>query len=155
MKNNNQKGISLIEILIVLSVLAGIFSIVIPQFSKTRELQVLKSGVSDILSILNKAQTQTLASVGSSSYGVHFDVGEVVIFKGTAFSAGATDNEVTSLTSPAFISNVTLGGVSENSGSLYFERLSGSPSKDGTVTVATPSFTKIITISPTGSVSVN
>ena len=57
-----------------------IFSIAIPQFSKTRENQVLKSAVNDILSSLNKAQSQTLASADSSSYGVHFQSDKVIIF---------------------------------------------------------------------------
>lgn len=143
------------ELLIVFAVLAVIFSIVIPQFSKIREQQVLKSGVADILSSISKAQNRTLASVDSSSYGVHFTSGSIIIFKGTAFSEGAPDNETINLTSPANISNVTLAGVSASSGELYFSRLSGAPSKSGTVTVSTTNYSKTITVSATGATSTN
>jgi len=155
MKNFYKQGITALEIIIVLAVLAVVFAIVIPQFSKIRENQVLKSTTSDILSNLNKARAQTLASVNSSSYGVHFQSDEVIIFKGTVFSDGDANNETTNIIAPATISNVTLGGVSGNSGDVYFNRLSGSPNQTGTVTVSTPFFSKTITISATGAVSEN
>jgi formate-dependent phosphoribosylglycinamide formyltransferase (GAR transformylase) len=40
--------------------------------------------------------------------------------------------------------------VSSTSGDVYFNRLSGSPSTTGTVTIYSPSFSKVITISATG-----
>jgi hypothetical protein len=120
-----------------------------------RENQALKNAVSDILSSLNKAQSQTLASVNSSSYGVHFQADKVIIFKGTVFSTGDANNETIGLTSPASISNVTLGGVSSTSGDMYFNRLSGAPSTTGTITVSTTSYSKIITVSATGVASSN
>ena len=104
---------------------------------------------------MHSAQSQSLASVDSSEYGVHFKSDQVIIFKGKIFAEGAIDNKVINVVYPASISNVTLGGVSASSGNLYFERLSGAPSKIGTITVLTPSSTKIITISATGATSVN
>ena len=138
------------EILIVLAVLAIVIAATIPQFAKTRENQVLKSGVESILSSIDKARTQTLSSLNSSAYGVRFESDRVIIFKGTVYSAGASDNETIYITTPATITNVTLAGVSGTSGDMYFARLSGSPSKSGTVTITTPSYSKIITISATG-----
>ncbi|MSU44595.1 hypothetical protein EXS45_00170 [Candidatus Nomurabacteria bacterium] len=155
MKHSYQKGISAVELLIVVVVLGIIFAVVIPQFSKTRELQVLKSTVGDILSSLNKAHSQTLASVNSSSYGVHFQSDQVIIFKGIAFSVGASDNEIMGITAGAIISNITFGGVSGISGDVYFNRLSGIPNTTGTITLSTTNYVKIITISATGAMSVN
>lgn len=155
MKNFYNKGISIVELLIVFAVLAVIFSVVIPQFSKIREQQVLKGAVGDILSSLNKAQSQTLASLNSSEYGVHFESGAVIIFKGTVFSDISPDNEIIKIISPAFIFDVTLGGVSGDYGDIFFNHISGVPNKTGTVTVSTSSFSKIITISFTGSASAN
>ena len=143
------------ELLIVLAVLTILVSLVIPQFSRIRENQVLKSGVSDILSSLDKTRGQTLSSLNSSEYGMHFQSDQIIIFKGKVFSPGGSDNESVAITTPASIANVTLGGVSGVSGDLYFNRLSGSPSKTGAITLATPNFSKIITISATGVASVN
>ena len=153
--NHYKRGITTLEILIVLAVLAGMFAIVIPQFSKIRENQVLKNAVSEVISSLNKAQSQTLASLNSSSYGVHFQSDKIIIFKGTVFSAGDINNETINITIPANISNVTLAGISGNSGDVYFNRLSGTPNKTGTITVSTISSSKIIIISATGMASIN
>ncbi|MEI6280770.1 MAG: prepilin-type N-terminal cleavage/methylation domain-containing protein [bacterium] len=155
MIKNYKQGISVIELLVVIAVLGIMFLIIFPQFSKMRENQVLKSTIGDVMSNLNKAKSQTLASMNSSQYGVHFQSDRVIIFKGITFSANDVNNVTTNITTPATISNVTLAGVSGNSGDMYFNRLSGTPDKTGTVTVSTTSFSKIITISATGSMSVN
>lgn len=148
---------TIIEVLVVVAVLGIIFSIVIPQFSKMRENQVLKSGVVDVLSSINKARSQTLASLSSSEYGVHFQTDKVIIFKGTAFSDSDMSNETINLTAPANISNVTINGASGVSGNIYFNRLSGTSSNTGinTITISTTSYSKIITIWATGATSVN
>ena len=149
------RGITIIEALVVIAIIGILVAIVIPQFAKTRENQVLKSAVSDMLSSFSKARSETLSSLNSSEYGVRFESDKVIIFKGKVFSSGAADNETISITTPATIANVTLGGVSAVSGDMYFSRLSGSPSKTGTVTISTASLSKIITISATGVASVN
>jgi len=151
-----RQGITVIELLVVLAVLGIIFSIVIPQFSKMRENQVLKSGVQDILSSLNKARSQTLASLNSSEYGVHFEADKVIIFKGIFFPANDPNNESINIIFPASISNVALvGGVSSLYGEMYFNRLSGSPSKTGTITISTTNYSKVVTISAMGIASVD
>ncbi len=155
MKNRYKQGITAIELLVVIFVLGVLFSIVIPQFSKIRELQVLKSGVEDVLSSIDKARNETLSSLNSSSYGVHFQSDQVIIFKGTVFSSSDANNEIISMISPAGISNITFGGVSSTAGDVYFSRISGSPNTTGTITVSTSSFSKIITISATGVASSN
>lgn len=152
-----RRGMTIIEILVVITVLGIIFSIVIPQFSKMRENQVLKNGVVNVLSSVNKARSQTLASLNSSEYGVHFQSDKVLIFKGTVFSDSDTNNETINLTTPANISNVIINGASGASGDIFFNRLSGVPSNTGinTITISVPSSFKIITISATGVASVN
>ncbi|KKT01029.1 MAG: hypothetical protein UV76_C0003G0005 [Candidatus Nomurabacteria bacterium GW2011_GWA2_43_15] len=155
MINHYKRGMTIVELLVVIAVLGIIFSIVLPQFSKTREMQTQKSAVGDVLSVLERARSQTLASVDSSEYGVRFQSDRVIIFKGKIFSVDDVNNQTINITAPANISNVTLGGISGDSGDMYFNRLSGMPSKTGTVTVSTTSYSKIITISATGASSVN
>lgn len=147
-----RRGITIIEILIVIAVLGIIFSIIIPQFSKMRENQALKNGAQDILSSVNKARSQTLASLNSSEYGVHFQSDKVIIFKGAVFSGGDANNETIDIITPAIISNIALAGGGNE---IYFNRLSGAPSTTGAVTISTSSYSKIITIYATGAVSVD
>ena len=155
MTNYYKKGITALELLLVVAVLGAVFSIVIPQFSKIRELQTLKSGAADILSSINKARSQTLSSLNSLEYGVHFEIAQIIIFQGVNFSTNDINNEIINVISPAGISNVTFNSISDVSGKIYFNRLSGNPNQTGTVTLSTANFSKIITISATGVASVN
>ena len=155
MNNFFKKGITIVELLIIFSVITILLTIVSFQFSKIREKQVLKNALSDTISSINKARAQTLSSLNSSSYGIHFQSDKIIIFKGTIFDNNATNNETINIIAPATISNVTLNGVSANSGDVYFNRLYGVPSQTGTITISTPSFLNTLTISPTGSVSLN
>ena len=150
-----RRGITVMEFMVLFAVLAIIVAIVISQFSQTRELQVLKTAVGDTLSALDKARAETLSYLDSSEYGVGFKSDRIIIFKGKVFSSGATDNETIDIVSPAGISNVTLGGASGSSGDMYFSRLSGMPSKSGTVTILTTSYSRTITISATGMANSN
>ncbi len=155
MKNFRQKGITLMEILVVLAILIFLVSVVLAQFSDIKENQVLKNALEDAASALRDAQSKSLASLDSSEYGVRFESDRVIIFKGKVFSEVASDNQIIDIISPANITDVTLAGVSASSGELYFEKLSGAPSKTGVVTVATPSSEKTITIFATGSVGID
>ena len=155
MINRYKQGITTVELLIVIVVLGIIFSIVFPQFSKIRENQVLKNGVADVLSSINKARSQTLSSLNSSEYGVRFESDKVIIFKGKVFSDVDPTNEIINITMPANITNTTLGGISGISGDMYFNRLSGTPSADGAITLSTTNYSKIITIWATGVASVD
>ena len=154
MKNIYKRGITIIELLVVLAVLGIIISVVTPQFSKIRENQVLKSGVQDVLSSLDKARSQTLASLNSSEYGVRFEADKIIIFKGAGFSS-SSDNEIIDIITPASITNVALGCTPPIPCDIFFNRLSGSPSTTGTVTISTTNYFKIITIWATGVASVN
>ncbi len=150
MINFFKRGITAMELLVVIAVLAIIFAVALPQFSKIRENAVLKDAVNTVLSSIDKAKNQTIASLNSSEYGVRFESDKVIIFKGTAYSAGTSTNEVINITSPASISNVTLAGASSTFGEMYFNRIFNMPSATGTITVLTSSLSKTITIYATG-----
>jgi prepilin-type N-terminal cleavage/methylation domain-containing protein len=149
---NFKKGFTVLEILIVLGIMAILVTIILPSFRTMRSNEVLKATTSEIFSALGKAKSGTLSSVNSSEYGVHFESDLIVIFKGTSYSSSDVNNENISITSPASISAINLTGGAVD---LYFDRLSGAPNKTGTITVSTSSFSKIITISSTGTISMN
>ncbi len=151
MKAPKNNGITVLEILFSIAILVLILAIVIPQFSKIRENQVMKDGVAYVLSSVDKARSQTLDSLNSSEYGVHFTSDKIMIFRGTAYVAWGVV-ETINIISPATISNIALTGGGSD---VYFNRLSGAPSATGTITITSPNFSKVITISATGLASVN
>jgi type II secretory pathway pseudopilin PulG len=148
----DKKGITVLELMAVVVILTIFISIALPQFSKMRENQIIKSATEDVISVINKAKSETLASVDSSEYGIHFQADKIIIFKGKVYSAIDPNNESTDISSPASISGINLTGGVYN---LYFNRLSGVPSVSGTVTVSTPSLSKVVQISNIGLVSIN
>jgi prepilin-type N-terminal cleavage/methylation domain-containing protein len=149
---NFKKGVSVIEVIVSLAILVILLAVTLPSFNTMRKNQVLKAAASEIFSALDKARSQTLSSISSSEYGVHFETSKIVIFKGTTYSSSDATNEEVLLTTPATITSISLtGGASD----LYFNRLSGSPNKSGTITITNSSTTKVITISATGAVSMN
>lgn len=157
MKNfyKNRKGFSLLETLVVISIIGIITAVVLPQFSKIKNSQVLKSASGDIISSFKKAETETRASKDSSSYGVHFQSDKIIIFKGVTFSANDANNQDIDIIRPATISNISLSGGATD---IYFNRLTGTPSATGTVTISIAgdqSMTKTITFSATGNASIN
>jgi prepilin-type N-terminal cleavage/methylation domain-containing protein len=146
------KGFTAIEIVIVLAIVVLLIAVVLPPLEKMKQNQVLKSAVADISSTLNKAKSQTLSSVNSLEYGVHFQSDKIVIFQGNTYSAANSTNEDVQITYPAYISNINLtGGASD----IYFDKLSGAPNKTGDITVSIPTQSKTVTISATGAVSSN
>lgn len=150
-----RRGFSFIEMIIVLSVLGIIFAITLPQFSEIKNSQVLKSASGDIISSFKKAETETRASKDSSSYGVHFQSDKIIIFKGATFSANDANNQDVDIIRPATISNISLSGGATD---IYFNRLTGTPSATGTVTISISgdqSMIKTITFSATGNASIN
>ena len=150
-----KRGFTLLEMLVVIAVIGIMVAVVFSSFSKMKENQVLKNAGEDIISTVNKARTQTLAQLNGLQYGVHFQANGVIIFRGAIFNSSDSNNQITSITSPAVISTITLTGGAVN---LYFNKLSGTPNVSGSVIVsstATPSLTKTITISATGAVSMN
>lgn len=145
------KGISLIEIIIAIAILIILISVSTSSFVGIKENQVLKNNTEDILLLLNKARSQTLASLDSSEYGIYFSQSQAILFKGKVYSDGALGNEVINITTPVTISNISLGGTN----AFYFNRLSGLPNTSGSITISNSNTNKIITISATGIISVN
>ena len=149
-----QKGISIVEVTVVIAILGIILAVAIPGFSKIKKAQILKTSTQDVFSVLNKARSETLASLDSSNYGVHFQSDKVVLFKGTSYSANDANNENINIMSPAALS-VSPGGNTN----VYFSKLTGTPNPAGTTTVtvsiSSANLSKIITILGTGAISVN
>ncbi len=141
--------------IVVVAVVGIIIAVAAPQLSRVKNLQILKSSSEDIVSVLNKARSETLASLNSLQYGVHFEQNRIIIFSGTTYAANDASNEIINISSPGTISTISLtGGATE----LYFNRLSGTASKTGSIVVSIGSnenLSKTITISSAGGASMN
>ncbi len=150
-----QKGITLMEVLVVIAIIIILVTVAAPQFLKIRNTQILKGTGEDVMSLLAKARSQTMASLNSTEYGVHFASNQIVLFSGTVYNQNNASNEIDTISSRATISNISLTGGAVD---VYFNRLSGTASSTGTITISISSdlsLAKTITISGTGGVSIN
>lgn len=153
--SKNKRGFTAIELLMGLAVIAVIFSIALGPLRSFRDSQILASDTENILSLLKEARSQTVFSKNSSQYGVHFESGRTVLFKGTAFTEPNADNKEFLLHDGLTISDWSLNGGGADT---VFERLTGKTTQFGAVTVSlisNPSKVKIINIGETGAAGAN
>lgn len=155
------KGMTLIEVLIVIIIISIISSIVIINLSSFRDEQVLKNTASDVVSVLNKARQNTLSSLNSTNYNVHFESTRVVLFAGSTYSSSDITNEPINFSPKVAIPNAGGINISGGGSDIKFERLTGgviNGTIDSTIVlqlVSDPSKQKIITISKVGVISSN
>ena len=146
----NQKGFTLLEILMAIAIATIVITIVVFSFSKLNSSQALERTGDLIASVLDEARSLTLSGSEDSQYGVHFEDDQIVLFKGTSYSSGSEDNVVTDLNDFVEIGDIELSGGGDD---IIFKRLTGYTDEAGTIEVfvtATPENNLTITISETG-----
>ena len=139
-------GFTLVEILISIAVVGIFSSVILLGYNAISSSADLRTATSQILDILNLARTRTTASLGSSSYGVHFEQSQFVMFKGTSYDVSDPDNVFYLLPDSVEIVEITLAGGGPD---VVFDRISGKTSNNGTLKVRlknnTPRY-RIITV---------
>lgn len=157
MKILKNKGFSLLEIIFVVVILMILISVVIPNFAKFKNQQLISSMSNEIVSVLNQASSQSLNGLDSSSYGVYFASNQVVLFTGTTYDALSPSNKVFNLDSAVEIATINLTEEGVATSQLYFERLTNRPNASGNILlrVINTDVEKNISIDLSGRISVN
>jgi len=146
----------LIELLLALAVLASIVLIVMPSLSNFQKEQSIKNTAENIVTLLNKAKSDSLSALNSENYGVHFESNQMIYFVGNHFFPGNINNKKISFASGVVIPFV--GGIGLNGGGddVIFPRLTGDVTGYGIIViqlVSKPTRQEIITINKLGSIS--
>ncbi len=152
------KGFTVVELLLVLTFIIVIASIIVFNLARFRGEQALQNTVSDIISLLNEARTNTTSSKNSTTYGVHFESSRAVLFAGATFTEPNVNNKQIDIDSSVTIPSS--GGISlmGGGGDVIFTRIFGDTPNYGTIIVRMVSDQtrqKTITINQTGIVSSN
>lgn len=122
------QGLTLVEILLVVGIIAIIAGISVPFYRNFQSSQELDIASKDMLLNLRDAQNRARSGQDDSVWGVHFNAGfdEHGIFRGTEFSSYYDD--------PVSIPGVL--SVTSNFGTdITFTKALGAPSASGAVTL--------------------
>ncbi|MEK7517633.1 MAG: type II secretion system protein [Patescibacteria group bacterium] len=121
MKNN--KGFTLIELMVVLAIVATLLGLIAINLSSSQQKTSISTTVQTIISDMKTQQIKAMTSdtegrPTASPYSVHFDANQYVLFYGSAYSSAEPSNFVVPL--PPNLQFTTLINVvfSQTSGSL-------------------------------------
>jgi len=144
------KGFTLIEIIIVISIMAFLVSAGIVSYRSFEKSTELEKTAHNIMSVLKLAQSKTTASEDASQYGVHFESDKYILFKGNIYQSEAEDNKTYNIPNRLEIHDIDL---SEESSDVIFQRILGNTEQNGAISlriISEPDKTKTIIIQPYG-----
>lgn len=151
------KGITLIEVLIVIAILAVIFAVALPQLSDFKKTQSLRNTADQIVSLLNDARAKTLASEGGNYFNVLLEEDKATLFSGASFSE--SDPYLKEVTfEPGVILPSENIDLESGSDTVSFLKLSGDTNDFGEIIIeigSDSSLTKTISILRTGVITIN
>jgi len=138
------KGFTLVELLIVITVIIIIAALTVPVGVNFYRSQVLDETTSSILTTLRRAQAQSLFQKNDGSFGVRFLSGSYVLFQGSSYTARIqSEDEIFTLSG-----GITTSGIDE----IVFAKLAGSPNTTGTLTITSGDEGQSISINAHGKV---
>lgn len=149
-------GFTLLEILVVLSIITVLIGVSIGVYGSLRNRSALDVDAQKIVSALRLARNRTLASQNTSSHGVHFETSDdsFTNFEGSTYNPADPNNKTVFLNSRIEFLNIQLLGSAPDS---IFSRLSGQTLQDGFIEIADTSDsteTRIICIETSGAVRI-
>jgi prepilin-type N-terminal cleavage/methylation domain-containing protein len=149
--NRYTKGFTLIELLVVVAIIAILLVIGLSRFGTFGQRVSLDTSSQKIISTLQRARGQTLASEEETQWGVHFETNKYVLFKGATYNPLNTENREYDLSSTEIVSINLTGGDD-----VVFNRIRGSTANDGSLVVrllTDTSRTRTIIVNSLGQVS--
>lgn len=147
------RGATFLEVLVVMAVFGIIAAAISPMFSGIfyrRFVDLAAAGAADAL---REAQFSAMTGLTPGSFGVHFEGGQYVFFRGAAYLAGAPENVAHQLESGVAITSVNLNGGGSD---IIFSDVRGQPDRDGAVVFSGGEGLELtVSINPAGTVDVN
>lgn len=147
-------GFTMLEMLIVISVIALLLTAVIPSFLNFRRSSLLNTETMDFVTLVNRARLLSVSSKNDSQYGVHLEAGRAVLFMGPTYSASSPSNETHVFPTAITLSNIIINGGGVE---VLFEKVTGATIQNATTTllVAGTTASTTLLIFPTGIITTN
>jgi len=142
---NIKKGFTLIEIIIVIGIIGLLASISMNAYTNSKSHENLQTSTLGLVEAVRHAQSNAQSGKLDSSWGVKLNPSEVVVFKGSSYTA--RDSSLDQLL--GLPSGVVVTGLSE----IVFSKIIGNTTNTGTITVTSGSEIKNITINEKGTIT--
>lgn len=149
------KGFSLIEVMVVLTIVVMITIIASFSLREMNKGQILDKSTLTVLSVLNEARSMAMSSKDFSDYGVHLEQSSIISFKGAVFNGNDLSNKEYDINNIVKISEISL---SQGGSDIVFKKVSGETNNFGYLkisSVSDPSDLKTINIFSTGATEQN
>lgn len=129
---SRERGFTILEIMIAISIMAIITAITIISFASFRSRTDLNGNAQSIVSVLNIAKSNTISSQQASQWGVHFETNLYALFRGATYSAADPDTKIYNIPSTLEISSIALNNGGANA---LFDRITGQTQNHGSITI--------------------
>lgn len=141
-----RRGFTLVEVLLSVAVIAVLAGISAPVFSRLMTKNDLDTAVVSLAQSWRRVQELSMANDGDSVWGVKVAAGSITLFKGGSYAGRDTGYDET-FDLPSTIS------VSGAAMEVTFNKLTGTPSATGTVSLTSFGDTRTLNINSKGTVS--
>jgi prepilin-type N-terminal cleavage/methylation domain-containing protein len=140
------KGVSIIELLLVIALIAIIAAGSAPIYTSFLTRQQQRNKVAELVSSLNMARVSAEAGRNDSDWGVFANNDEITLFSGPSYAGRDQSLDVTYGVPPA---------VSITNNEVLFERPDGEADSSAVFVVSVGSETETVTVNVDGTVSLN
>lgn len=137
------RGISLIEILLVLFLISLLTAIGVGMYSSSQVNADFRVQRDSVVSYLRLAQSKARSGFNDTDHGVYFGVSSYTLFEGSVYDELSDSNFVVELPGTMVIENISLNG---GGSSVVFEGPNGETSDYGTLEINAADFNKSATI---------
>lgn len=131
MNNNQSRGFTMIEMLVVIVILSILTSAVLPSLLNFRRSSLLNTETQEVITLINRARLLSVSSKNDGQFGVHFEPSRLVLFQGATYTEGVATNEEHNFDSAISGSTTINGGGTE----VLFAKVTGSASQFATTTL--------------------
>jgi prepilin-type N-terminal cleavage/methylation domain-containing protein len=142
-KSNEERGFTLFEIVVSLSILAVLFGIGVPITSRMYQGFLATLSTRQVAGVLRSASNHALSDVDGVSHGVYVQGSATVIFQGSSYATRDPDfDKKTELFSEVY------SGPTE----IVFSRISGFPNATGTWTFVRAGASSTVSVNEVGAI---
>ena len=156
MGNTSKKGFTLLELIIVIAVLGIVAGGAFAVFSSFITNTYVDNTTQEIVNVLRKANTDSIARLYDLNWGVHFDdiTSKFTFFAGDSYDTRNMQyDEATNLPLSVTFSQISLNGGGKD---ILFRKISGDTTQYGSLKVRSASGReRIITINQLGQIEIN